>query len=58
MADILRTTFQMHSLNENACAFIQIGLKFVLNGLFDDMSALFQVMAWHRTGDKDVEKLF
>ena len=31
---------------------IQMSLKFVPKGLIDNTSALVQVMAWHRIGDK------
>ena len=39
-------------LNENARNWIQISLKFVLNGPIDNKPALVQVIAWCRTGDK------
>ena len=39
-------------LNEKFCISIQISLKFVPNGPIDNESALFQVMAWCRTGNK------
>ena len=39
-------------MNEKFCISIQISLKFVPNGATDNKSALVQVMAWHRTGDK------
>ena len=34
------------------CIFIQISWKIVPKGLIDDMSALVQVIAWRRTGNK------
>ena len=46
--DIFKCIF----LNENVRISIQISLKFVPNGPIDNNSALVQVMAWRRTGDK------
>ena len=46
--DILKRIF----LNENVRIFLQISLKFVPKGPIDNESALVQVMAWCRTGDK------
>ena len=46
--DIFRCIF----VNEKFCILIQISLKFVPKGQIDYKSALFQVMAWRRTGDK------
>ena len=39
-------------LNENVRISIKISLKFVPKGPIDNKSALVQVMAWRRTGDK------
>ena len=39
-------------LNENVGIFIQMSLKYIPKGLIDYMSALVQVMAWRRTGNK------
>ena len=39
-------------LNENVRSWIEIWLKFVLNGSIEDKPALVQVMACGRTGDK------
>ena len=39
-------------LEENARISIQISLKFVPSGPVDNESALVQVMAWRRTGDR------
>ena len=39
-------------VNERFCISIQISLKFVPKGSVDNKSALVQVMAWRRTGDK------
>ena len=46
--DILKRIF----LNENVRISMQISLKFVPYGPIDNKSALVQVMAWRRTGDK------
>ena len=35
---------------------IRISLKFVPKGPMDDKSALVQVMAWHRPGDKPLSE--
>ena len=39
-------------MNEKFCISIQISLKVIPNGLIDNKSALVQVMAWRRAGDK------
>ena len=44
--------FKWIFLNENGRIPIQISLKFVPKSPIDNKSALVQVMAWHRTGDK------
>ena len=46
--DILKCIF----LNEKVRILIKISLKFVPKGPIDNESALVQVMAWRRTGDK------
>ena len=46
--DIFKCIF----LNENVRISIQISLKFVPKGPIDNKSALVQVIAWCRTGDK------
>ena len=46
--DILKSIF----LNENDSIAIKISMKFVPRSPFDNKSALVQVMAWRRTGDK------
>ena len=43
-------------LNENVRISIKISLKFVPKGAIDNKSALVQVMAWRRTGDKPLPK--
>ena len=43
-------------LNENSRIFIQISLKFVPTGPIDNKSALLQVMAWRRPGDKPLSE--
>ena len=44
--------FKYIFLNEKFVISIQISLKIVPKGPFDNNSALVQVMAWRRTGDK------
>ena len=39
-------------MNEKFLISIQISLKFVPKGQIDNKSALVQVIAWRRTGDK------
>ena len=39
-------------MNEKLCILIQIWLKFIPKGPIDNKSALVQVMAWRRPGDK------
>ena len=39
-------------LNENVYILIKILLKFVLKGLINNITALVQIMAWRRPGDK------
>ena len=39
-------------MNGMLCILIPISLKFVSKDLIDNKSALVQVMAWHRRGDK------
>ena len=43
-------------LNETVWILIKISLKFVLKGPIDDIPALVQVMAWHRSGDMPVSE--
>ena len=45
--DIFKSIF-----NESIWISITISLKFILRGPIDYKSALVQVMAWHRTGEK------
>ena len=45
--------FQIHFFNESHCISILISLMFVIT---DNKSALFQVMAWHRTDDKPLSE--
>ena len=51
--DIFKRIF----LNENIRISIKISLKFVHSGSNDNKSALVQVMAWLRTGDKPLSEL-
>ena len=53
MADILADDiFNCIFLNENDRIPIQISLKYTPRSPIDNKSALAQIMAWHRTGDK------
>ena len=53
MADILADiNFKCTFLNENDGIRIRISLKFVPRSPIDNKTALVQVMAWCRTGDK------
>ena len=49
--------FKRIFLNENVRISIRISLKFVLKGRTDNDSALVQVMAWSRPGDKPLPEL-
>ena len=49
--------FKWIFLNENDIIAIQISLKFVPRDSNDNKSALVQVMAWRRTGDKLLPEL-
>ena len=51
-----RRHFEMHFLISKYCIFIPISLKFVPKELIDNKSALVQVMAWRRTGDRAVSE--
>ena len=44
--------FKRIFLNANCCILKQTSLRFIPEGLIDNMSVLVQVRAWHRTGDK------
>ena len=44
--------FRCIFLNEKFCIMVKISLKFVPKGPIDNKSALAQVMAWRRTGNK------
>ena len=48
--------FKCILLNENAWISIKISLKFVLEGLIDNIPALIQIMARHRPGDKPLSE--
>ena len=53
MVATLQTTLSKKTfLNENVRVSIQFSLKVVPKGPIDIKSALVQVMAWRRTGDK------
>ena len=57
MAAVLADHFKCILLNENDRISIQISLKFVPRSPIDNKSALVQVMAWRRTGDKPLPEL-
>ena len=42
--------------SEHYCILIKISLKCLLKGAIDNISALVQIMAWHRTGDKPLSE--
>ena len=50
--DIFKRIF----FNENARISIKISLKFVPDGLINNIPALVQIMAWHRPGDKPLSE--
>ena len=43
-------------MNENVLTSIKISLKFVPKGLTNNIIALIQKMAWHRSGDKSLSE--
>ena len=48
--------FKCIFMNEMFCISIQISLKFVLKGPIDNNTALVQIMAWCRKGDKPLSE--
>ena len=57
MADILADDiFKRIFLNEKIWNSNKISLKYVPWGLIDSMSALVQIMAWRRSGDKPLSE--
>ena len=48
--------FKRIFFNENFCILIEISLKFVPKGPIDNNSALVQIMAWRRIGDKPLSE--
>ena len=48
--------FKCISLNGNICISIKIPVKFIPMGPINNISALIQTMAWHRTGDKPLSE--
>ena len=44
------------SLNENVSISIEISLKVILKGSINNIPALFQIMAWRRSGDKPLSE--
>ena len=51
-ANLADDTFKRIFLNENVRTSIKTSLKFVPKGPIDNNTALVQIMAWHRPGDK------
>ena len=51
-ANLADDIFKCIFINEKFCISIQISLKFVLRSPIENRSALVQVMAWRRKGDK------
>ena len=49
-------TFKCIFLKENVRISIKISLKFVSKSPIDNIPALFQIMAWHRPGDKPLSE--
>ena len=49
-------TFKRIFMNENVRISIKISLKFVPKGLINNISALVQIMAWCRPGDKPLSE--
>ena len=49
-------TFKRIFLNENVRISIEISLKFVPKGPFNNIPALVQIMAWHWSGDKPLSE--
>ena len=49
-------TFKRIFLNENVIIAIKISLKFVPEGPMNNISALVQIMAWRRPGDKPLSE--
>ena len=52
MAGISRRHFKRIFLNGNAWSLIKISLNFVPGSQINHISALFQIIAWRRPGDK------
>ena len=50
-------TFERIFLKENVIILIEISLKFVPKGPINNIPALFQIMAWRRSGDKPLSEL-
>ena len=48
--------FKSIYLKENWCIFIKISLKFIPKDLFNNKSILVQIVAWRRTGDKQLSE--
>ena len=58
MAAISQTTFfKWISFNEKVWISIKISLNFVPKGLINSITAMVQIMAWRRPGDKPLSEL-
>ena len=53
----MKITDDIFKFNESVWISITISLKFIPNGPIDYKSALVQVVAWHRTGDKTITRI-
>ena len=51
-----RRQFQVHFLKWKLFTLNEISLKYAHYGLIDNMTALVQIMAWRRTGDKPLSE--
>ena len=54
--DKMAAIFQCIFMNENIWIFIKISLKFVPKGPINNIPALFQIMAWHQSGEKPLSE--
>ena len=55
-ANLADYIFKCIFINEKFCILIRISLKIVFKASIDNKSALVQVMAWRRTGDKPLHE--
>ena len=57
MAAIFQTTISDVFLNENVWILIKISLKFAPGSQINNIPAMFQIMTWHRPGNKPLSEL-